>query len=405
MPPSPTANVSSFKLRYLVRKLFKPTQPASLAETGLFTGTPQHEFFCRIDSLAPVSRMPVSSTPYVWQIGPLISIPASYVFKGATKSTEDFLVDTDTAALLVLVDGQVQYERYLLTGGPKVNWLSMSVAKSFVSCLVGIAIDEGFIKSVDEPISKYVPVQPNSAYDGVSIRTVLHMSSGARWNEDYNDPNSDIFQINQAVLGKGSGLDGFVARMVRESAPNTVCRYNSGETQVLGALVAHATKRSLTEYMTEKLVQPLGFESPSFWITDMLGTELSYAGLNMTARDYAKLGELYRNGGMWQGKQIISTSWIQESTTIDSPIREAGQPIVGDHSLDLGYGYQWWIPAGHKGDYCAIGVLNQLVYVNPEKKVTIVKLSANRKYGTSTREDTNRDSENVEFLRAIAASI
>lgn len=231
------------------------------------------------------------------------------------------------------------------------------------------------------------------------------MSSGARWNEDYNDSDSDIFQINQALLGKGSGLDGFVARMVRESAPNTVCRYNSGETQILGALVAHATKRSLTEYMTEKLVQPLGFESPSFWITDMLGTEMCYAGLNMTARDYAKLGELYRNGGMWQGKRIISTSWIQASTTIDSPIREAGQPIVGDHKFDLGYGYQWWIPAGHKGDYCAIGVLNQLVYVNPEKKVTIVKLSANRKYGTSTLEDTNQDSENVEFLRAIAASI
>lgn len=405
MPPSRTANVSSFKLWYLGRKLFNPKQPASLAEIGLFTGTPQHGFFCRVDGLAPVSRMPVSSTPHVWQTGPTIPIPASYVFEGATKSTEDFLVDTDTAALLVLVDGQVRYERYLLTGGPKVNWLSMSVAKSFVSCLVGIAIDEGLITSINEPISNYVPVEPNSAYDGVSIRNVLHMSSGARWNEDYNDPNSDIFQISQALLGKGSGLDGFVARMVRESEPNTVCRYSSGETQILGALVAHATKRSLTEYMTEKLVQPLGFESPSFWVTDMLGTEMCYAGLNMTARDYARLGELYRNGGMWQGKRIISTSWIQASTTIDSPIREAGQPIVGDHNFDLGYGYQWWIPAGHKGDYCAIGVLNQLVYVNPEKKVTIVKLSANRKYGTTTLEDTNRDSENVEFLRAIAASI
>lgn len=121
MPPSRTANVSSFKLRYLGRKLFNPKQPASLAETGLFTGTPQHGFFCRVDSLAPVSRMPVSSSPYVWKIGPMISIPASYVFEGATKSTEDFLIDTDTAALLVLVNGQVRYERYLLTGGPKVN--------------------------------------------------------------------------------------------------------------------------------------------------------------------------------------------------------------------------------------------------------------------------------------------
>lgn len=405
MPPSRTANVGFFKLRYLIQKLVRPKQPASLLETGLFTGKPQHEFFSRVDSLAPVSRMPASSNPYISHIGPMISIPASYGFKGVTKSAEDFLLDTDTAALLVLIDGHVRYERYFLTGGPKVNWLSMSVAKSFVSCLVGIAVDEGFITSIDEPICKYVPVQPNSAYDGVSIKNVLQMSSGARWNEDYSDPNSDIFQITQAVLGKGSGLDCFVAHMVRDSAPDTVCRYNSGETQVLGALVAHATKRSLTEYMTEKLVQPLGFESPSFWITDMLGTEVCYAGLNMTARDYAKLGELYRNGGMWQGKQIVSASWIHASTTIDSPIREAGQPIVGDHTLDLGYGYQWWIPAGHKGDYCAVGALNQLIYVNPGKKVTMVKLSANRKFGTSTTEATNRDSENVEFLRAVCMNI
>uniref|UniRef100_A0A060T3G0 ARAD1A15026p n=1 Tax=Blastobotrys adeninivorans TaxID=409370 RepID=A0A060T3G0_BLAAD len=405
MMPSHAANVSSFKLRYLARKIFKPRQPASLAETGLFTGAPQHEFLCRIDSLAPVSRMPASTTPYAWPSGPTISIPASYTFEGLTKSTEGLLTDTDTAALLVLVDGQVRYERYFLTGGPKVNWLSMSVAKSFISCLVGIAVEEGFIMSISEPISKYVPVEPNSAYDGVSIRDVLHMSSGARWNEDYADPNSEIFQINQAMLDKNSGLDGFVARMVKQSAPDTVCRYNSGETQILGSLIAHATKRSLTEYMTEKLVEPLGFESPSFWITDMLGTEVAYAGLNLTARDYAKLGELYRNEGTWHGKRIISANWIRESTTIDSPIREAGQPIVGSHGIGLGYGYQWWIPPGHKGDYCAIGVLNQLVYVNPEKNVTIVKLSANRRYGTSPDEDTNRNSENVEFLRAISATI
>jgi CubicO group peptidase (beta-lactamase class C family) len=405
MPPSRTANVKSFRLRFLVRKVFQPTKPASLAETGLFTGSPQHEYFCQTDHFAPVSRMPVSSTPYVWPVGPSVSIPASYVFEGATKSTEDFLKDTDTSALLVLVNGQVRYERYLLTGGPTVNWLSMSVAKSFVSCLVGIAVDEGYIASIEDPISKYIPVQPNSAYDRVTIKNVLQMSSGARWNENYNDPNSDIIHLGQATLGKGGGLDGFITRMVKEDAPDVVCRYNSGETQVLGALVAHATKRSLTEYMNEKLVQPLGFESSSFWITDMLGTEMSYAGLNLTARDYAKLGELYRSGGLWQGKRIISENWVRASTTIDSPIREAGEPIVGGHSIDLGYGYQWWIPAGHMGDYCAIGVLNQLVYVNPEKKATIVKLSANRKYGTSAHEHTNQDVENVEFLRAIAANI
>ncbi|MUL49939.1 beta-lactamase family protein [Mycobacterium sp. CBMA293] len=399
------AAVTAFKLRYLARKVFAPGRPASLADIGLFTGAPQHENFVRIDELAPVRRMPPSTRPFTWPAGPPISLPASYVFDSRTKSTEQFLVDTDTAALLVIVDGRLRYERYLLTGGPTVNWLSMSVAKSFISALVGIAVAEGHIADIDDAISDYVPVDAGSAYDGVSIRNVLQMSSGARWNEDYNDPSSDVHQLTQAMMGRRGGLDGFVARMSAESAPGTVCRYNSGETQILGALIAHAVGTSVSEYMTDKLVEPLGFESPSFWVTDLLGTEMSYAGLNLTARDYARLGELYRNNGMWQGRQIVSTEWARASTTIDSQVREAGQPIVGDHAIDLGYGYQWWIPAGDKGDFSAIGVLNQLVYVNPGMATTIVKLSANRRYGTSPSEATNRDLENVEFLRAIAASV
>lgn len=402
MPRKNRANTIPFLARYLAGKVRPGGRPASLMDIGLFTGAPQHENFARVRDLAPTRKMPSATTPFTWPTGPTIELPETYLFQGQERSTEQFLADTDTAALLVIVDGTIRAERYLLSGGPKVNWLSMSVAKSFVSCLVGIAVDEGKIRSIDDPISDYVPVEPGSAYDGVPIRTVLHMSSGARWNEDYSDPKSDIHQISRAMLGLGGGLDGFVARMVRESEPETVCRYNSGETQVLGALVARATGQSVSDYMHAKLVEPLGFESPGFWITDMRGVEMSYAGLNLTARDFAKLGELYRNHGVWQGHRIVSEDWVRASTTIDSAIREPGRPLVGDHEFDLGYGYQWWIPAGARGDYSAIGVLNQLVYVDPSTRTTIVKLSANRMYGTSTEESTNRDVENVEFLRAIA---
>jgi CubicO group peptidase (beta-lactamase class C family) len=332
-------------------------------------------------------------------------LPTSYRFEGRTRSTADFLVETDTAALLVLVDGAIRYEGYWLTGGPKVTWLSMSVAKSFVSCLVGIALDEGLIGSVDQPISDYVPVRSGSAYDGVSIENVLGMSSGARWSEDYNDPESDVHQISRAMLGLGGGLDGFVARMVRDRAPGSVCRYNSGETQILGALLARATGRTVADYMREKLVEPLGFEFPGFWITDLRGTEMSYAGLNLTARDFAKLGELYRNGGTWEGRRIVAEEWVRRSTSADSPIREPGRPVVWDRPVDLGYGYQWWLPAGTRGEFCAMGVLNQLVYVDPGTYTTIVKLSANRKFGTSHDEATNRDMENLELLRAIALHV
>jgi CubicO group peptidase (beta-lactamase class C family) len=405
VPSTRDTNRLLFTLRYLGRRAFVRSRPASLAEAGLFTGKPQHENFARTDALAPVRRMPASSSPQSWPVGESVELPSTYRFDGENRSTAEFLDVTDTAALLVLVDGAIRCERYWLTGGPTVNWLSMSVAKSFVSALVGIAVQEGHIASVNDPISKYVPVEPDSAYDGVAIVDVLQMSSGARWNEDYNDSRSDVHQLTKAMMGLGGGLDGFVARMVRQDPPQTVCRYNSGETQILGALIAHATGRTVSDYMAEKLVEPLGFETPSYWLTDMRGTEMSYAGLNLTARDYARLGELYRNDGMWRGRRIIDQQWVRSSTTIDSPRREAGRPIVGGHEIDLGYGYQWWIPAGHHGDYCAVGVLNQLIYVDPDTRTTIVKLSANRAYGTSDDESTNRDIENVAFLRAIAQSV
>jgi CubicO group peptidase (beta-lactamase class C family) len=403
MPSPSRANTIPFLLRYLGRKAVHPRRPASLAEVGLFTGVAQHENFARIRDLTPVREMQASSTPSPWPSGPAMDLPETYVFDGATRSTESFLDATDTSALLVLVDGQIRHESYRLTGGPDRTWLSMSVAKSFISCLVGIAVDEGHVRSIDDPISDYVSVRPGSAYDGVAIRTVLHMSSGARWNEDYYDKKSDIHQMSLAMMGLRGGLDGFVARMSTQSEPETVCRYNSGETQVLGALIASATGRTVSEYMQHKLVEPLGFTAAGYWVTDMRGVEMSYGGLNLVARDFARLGELYRNGGVYDGRRVVSADWVRASTTVDSPIREPGRPIVGTHAIDLGYGYQWWIPAGDRGDFAAIGVYNQLVYVDPATRSTIVKLSANRAYGTSDDESTNRDLENVELLRAIAA--
>lgn len=405
MPLIKNSNAASFALRYVGRRIFKPSQPASLNEAGLFTGAPQHQNFCRIDELAPISPMPAASSPYFFPQKNSIALPDQFEFEGEMRSTEQFLVDTDTSALLVLVDGEIRFERYMLTGGREVNWLAMSVSKSFISALVGIAFEEGCIDDLDDAISKYVPVKKGSAYDGVSIRHVLQMSSGARWNEDYNDDNSEVFRMGQSALIPGGGLNRFVANMPKEHTPNTLCRYNSGDTQILGSLIEKITGRTVSSYMTEKLVEPLGFESPSYWMTDINGTELAFSGLNLTARDYAKFGELYRNEGRWHGKQIISKDWVRDSTTIDSAVREVGKPIVAGHSIDLGYGYQWWIPSGDKGDYSAVGVLNQLVYVYPEKKTTIVKLSANRKYGTSNDELTDQNIENIEFVRAIAESV
>jgi len=374
--------------------------PSSLVELGLFTGIPQHENFSRVPELIPTSKMSPSSTPHDWPATDPIGLPDTYAFNGQSRATEDFLAQTDTAALLVLHDGAISYEWYGLTGGPNVPWISMSVAKSVISALVGIAVDEGHISSIDRPIGDYIRVTPGSAYDGVSIKDVLRMSSGARWNEDYNDPASDIFRLAVA-MGDGGTLEEFVATMVRDNEPGRICRYNSGDTQALGALLVGATGRSITDYMQEKLVEPLGISSPAYWLVDSAGMEVTFAGLVMTARDYAKFGELYRNGGRWRGKQIVPQSWVDASLTADADHLQPGRPIVGSHPLDLGYGYQWWLPASNSGEFSAIGVYNQFVYVSPTTKTVVVKLSANRMYGTSDDESTNRELETIAFLRAL----
>lgn len=375
----------------------------SMIELGLFSGQPQYGNFCRFKDILPVSRMAAAATPFQFADGTSVALPQTYSFDGADKSTESFLADTDTAAVLVLKDGAVVHELYRLTGGRDVQWISWSVAKSFVSALVGIAVAEGAIRNIEDPISDTIAVEPGSAYDGVSIRHVLQMSSGARWNEDYADPASDVHRLGATMAGAMS-LDTFVATMVAESQRGTVCRYNSGDTQALGELLVKATGRSLTDYMHDKLVEPLGFEADAYWLVDGTGMEMAFAGLNVTARDFAKLGELYRNGGRWNGQQIVPQDWVEASVRADAPHLQPGQPILADHPLDLGYGYQWWLPNGERGEFSAIGIYNQLVYVDPSRGVTIVKLSANPAYGTTMDESTNREIENIAFLRAVAAA-
>ena len=378
------------------------TEP-TMMELGLFTGQPQFENFARFKDILAVSRMAASTQPNHFADGPHVSLPQTYRFEGEQRASADFLADTDTAAVLVLKDGQVRHELYRLTGGPAVQWISWSVAKSFVSALVGIAVAEGHIRSIAEPISDYIEVEAGSAYDGVSIKNVLQMSSGARWNEDYADVTSDVHRLGATMAGV-MPLSAFVATMVPDAPPGTICRYNSGDTQALGTLLVRATGRSLTDYMHEKLIEPLGFESDAYWLVDGVGMEMAFAGLNMTARDYARLGELYRNHGRWNGQQIVPEQWVKASIRADAAHLVAGQPILADHPLDLGYGYQWWLPDGDCGEFSAIGIYNQLVYVDPSRGVTIVKLSANPQYGTSMDEATNREMENIAFLRAVATS-
>jgi len=368
--------------------------------TSLFTGVEQYESFNRLAEIFPHHVMRASSSPYTFPRGAAIGLPATYQFHGETRSTQTFLEETDTAALFVLSDGAVVYENYWLTGGPDVNWMSMSVGKSFVSALVGIALAEGHIDSIEDPITDYVPSLAGSAYDGVRIKDILQMSSGARWDEDYSDPESDIMRYGY-TFGTGASLDEFTATLVREREPGTYNYYNSTDTQALGMLVVAATGRSLADYAGEKLWQPLGMERDAYWITDDHGMEMAAGGMQVVARDYAKLGQLYLQGGQWRGTQILPAAWVHDSVTPDAPHVMPGV----DPEYPVGYGYQWWVPQGDEGEFSAIGVYNQFIYVNPAKQVVIVKLSANSGYGLTDDDTSWREMESFEFFRAISNQV
>jgi CubicO group peptidase (beta-lactamase class C family) len=369
---------------------------------GLFTGIPQHDHFCRLKSLFPTARMSASPRPRPFPRGPSIALPATYRIDGATKGVEDFLAETDTAALLVIKDGAIGFERYTLTGGPATHWMSMSVAKSFVSALVGIAVGDGFIRGVEAPITDYVPELKGSAYDGVSIKDVLQMSSGARWNEDYSDPDSDLVRSG-AVLANGGSFNSVAIGMKRQREPGSFNLYNSFDTQALGMLLVKATGRSIADYMQEKLWHPLGMEEDGHWIVDDEQMEMAYGGLQATAHDFAKIGELFRLNGLWHGRQIVPADWVKASLTADAPHLVPGERDNSDSAL--GYGYQWWLLDGGQGEFSAIGVYNQFVYVNPARGLVIAKLSANRRYGLTNDETSYREHETFEMFRAIGATL
>ena len=345
--------------------------------SSLFSGSDQHQKFNRVYELFPTSNLAPSNNPSSFEIESMIELPNSFVYESRSVDVNEYLDRTDVSALLILKDGKIRYENYWLTGGREVKWISMSVGKSFVSALIGIALDQGHIKSIQDPVTIYVPQLKDSAYDGVSIKDILQMSSGASWNEDYGDPNSDINR-SVRIFALGGSLDEFAASLTNENEPGTFNRYNSTDTQVLGMLLREATGTSVTEFMQKMLWDPIGAEDNAY---------------------YAKLGELYRLKGRMNNKQIIPEKWVDESVRPDAPHLMPGENPMSDYPL--GYGYQWWIP-DESGDYMAIGVYNQFIYVSPKNNSVVVQLAANKIYGVDAIDTTVSEFESIAFLRTLA---
>ncbi len=367
----------------------------------LFRGADMTDEFSNMQGLFP-SRAVHTANPIKLKTDTTgFAMPLTYQYEGTSRNIRQFLDETETSGLIVLRDGRVILEEYALGSSEQTPWISWSVAKSVVSAMVGIAINDGLIESVRDPITRYIPELAGSAYDGVAIEDILEMSSGARWDEGYGDWTSDITRFGaEIVLGRSQ--DEFAASLTRQRPPGTFNHYNSTDSQVLGMLLVRVTGKPLSAYTEEKLWQPLQMEHDAYWITDERGMELAFGGFNATLRDYARFGELYRNHGRWAGKQIVPESWVTASTVPGKPHLQPGKRSGSD--TILGYGYQWWTPpTGNEGEYSAIGIYNQFVYVNPKQGVVIAKTSANKDYGLD--ETTDREIETLQVFNTIAHAV
>lgn len=285
-----------------------------------------------------------------------------------TWTVDQYMEAYRVSGLLVIQDGKVLLEKYGLGRGPKDRWTSFSVAKSVTATLVGAAIQDGYIKSLQTPVSDILPELKGSAYDGVSVRQLLMMSSGVRWSEDYSDPNSDVAKgpSEGVTLAEGKpGLNPVVAYMrtlPRAHAPGTVFNYNTGETDLVGILLARAVGKGLAEYASEKIWKPYGMEAEGLWVTDPGGLERGGCCMSMTLRDYGRIGQFVLDDGVIDGRPVLPPGWAREAT---SKQIENGQ---------AGYGYFWWMQPN--GAYQATGIFGQSITTFRQDRIIIVVNSA-----------------------------
>ncbi|MEO5581014.1 MAG: serine hydrolase [Gemmatimonadaceae bacterium] len=331
--------------------------------------------FRNIDRLFPTRTVTRAAAPRPLPsaASPLTNV--SFSDGGRRYDLEEYLELNRVAGLLVLKDGRVKLERYRFGNSARTRWMSMSVAKSITSTLIGAAVKQGRITSLSDPVTRYVPGLAGSAYDGVLVRDVLMMSSGVRWNETYTNPASDRRRLLEAQISQvpGSAL-AVMKGLPRAADPGTVNNYNTGETQVAAEILRRAVGQPLAAYLVERIWQRFGMESDAkWWLDSPDGIEIGGSGLSATLRDYGRFGLFVVEGGVARGEAILPGGWIEVATT--PKILRGGTPLA--------YGYLWWpgpTPASRRdAAFAAEGIHGQFLYVNPVTKIVIVVWGAQQK--------------------------
>lgn len=295
-----------------------------------------------------------------------------------------------TAGLVIVQDGKIRLEKYGLGFTGEGKWTSFSVAKSFTSTLVGAAIKDGYIKSIEDKVSTYIPDLKGSAYDDVTIRQLLTMTSGVKWNEDYADPKSDVALFNQHKAKDGMDVTvSYMRKLPREAPAGTKWVYKTGETNLIGVLVSSATGKKLSEYLSEKIWVPFGMEQDGSWLLGSTGHEISGCCVQASTRDYARFGQFMLGGAMAKGQSILPADWILSATTKQADIGDPGK----------GYGFQWW--TYDDGSYAAQGIFGQGIFIDPKRKLVI---ASNSNWPKATDPDTVGQQREA-FYKAVQAAV
>jgi CubicO group peptidase (beta-lactamase class C family) len=342
--------------------------------------------FRNIDRLFPTRTVRRGQRAYPLPAADRRLDAVTFTSKGKRYDLYDYLSLNRVSGLLVLKNSRIALETYQLGNTGRTRWMSMSVVKSITATLIGAAITDGHISSIDDPVTRYLPELVGSAYDGVSVRDLLQMASGVKWNEDYTDPDSDRRHMLEAQLAqRPGGVLALMAKLPRAAAPGSRWNYSTGETHVAGALLRAAVKMPLAEYLSDRIWTRFGMESDAtWWLESRDGLEIGGSGLSATLRDYGRFGLFLAGDGKAGGEQILPEGWVKEA---------GSSKVVAGKSVDYGY-MLWPIPNRqgtiHEDAFQAVGIFGQHIYVNPREQVVAVVWGALPKpTGKNVIEDTD----------------
>jgi len=336
---------------------------ATASQLENLVGTYSH--FDEMFSSRPIRR---ATTPWLFKRAPEPAI--SYNFKSDRLSIEDYLGRNPTTGLLIAKDDTILYEHYQYARTDRDRFLSQSMAKTITAMLIGIAVSENKIRSIDDLVSVYVPGLANTEYGKTPIRELLHMSSGVAFTENY-DGKDDVAQLVRDLFGEpGKDPVASVAQFnTRIAPPGTKWHYASVETEILGLVLRAATGVPVADYLGDKIWGAIGTEADASWTIDSTGQETAFCCFNATLRDYARLGRLLAYDGAWEGRQLIPRQWLLDATTVN-PGNAYLAP--GAATPYFGYGYQVWIPPGEQRSFALIGIRGQMIFVDPASKLVMV---------------------------------